>query len=138
MCLSYLPIFYMYTQVIFCMSLQIGECVGIWWRPNFETILYPYCPPHITKPKVKGHEFAYIQLNSANLFLYFYSSLWLACSFYIHYLLQLSCHLTINFDAFSGNAGVQKAFYCSLVWQRVLCSAEKFQTSCCSIVWTVW
>ncbi|KAL7168554.1 hypothetical protein ACSBR2_038899 [Camellia fascicularis] len=21
------------------------------WRPNFETIMYPYCPPHITKPK---------------------------------------------------------------------------------------
>ncbi|KAJ8554449.1 hypothetical protein K7X08_025127 [Anisodus acutangulus] len=30
---------------------QIGECVAIWWRPNFETIMYPYCPPHITKPK---------------------------------------------------------------------------------------
>jgi len=32
--------------------LQIGECVATWWRPNFETIMYPYCPPHITKPKV--------------------------------------------------------------------------------------
>lgn len=32
--------------------MQIGECVAIWWRPNFETIMYPYCPPHITKPKV--------------------------------------------------------------------------------------
>ncbi|XWS50535.1 hypothetical protein CRYUN_Cryun12cG0095200 [Craigia yunnanensis] len=32
-------------------DLQIGECVAIWWRPNFETIMYPYCPPHITKPK---------------------------------------------------------------------------------------
>ncbi|KAK1267392.1 hypothetical protein QJS04_geneDACA000459 [Acorus gramineus] len=30
---------------------QIGDCVAIWWRPNFETIMYPYCPPHITKPK---------------------------------------------------------------------------------------
>ncbi|KAF3796229.1 Pre-mRNA cleavage factor Im subunit 2, partial [Nymphaea thermarum] len=30
---------------------QIGECVAIWWRPNFETIMYPYSPPHITKPK---------------------------------------------------------------------------------------
>ncbi|KAI7731943.1 hypothetical protein M8C21_008955, partial [Ambrosia artemisiifolia] len=30
---------------------QIGECVAIWWRPNFETMMYPYCPPHITKPK---------------------------------------------------------------------------------------
>ncbi|KAH9325519.1 hypothetical protein KI387_005697, partial [Taxus chinensis] len=30
---------------------QIGECVAVWWRPNFETLMYPYCPPHITKPK---------------------------------------------------------------------------------------
>ncbi|KAG6468241.1 hypothetical protein ZIOFF_072814 [Zingiber officinale] len=30
---------------------QIGECVATWWRPNFETVMYPYCPPHITKPK---------------------------------------------------------------------------------------
>ncbi|ONK71458.1 uncharacterized protein A4U43_C04F8870 [Asparagus officinalis] len=30
---------------------QIGDCVAVWWRPNFETVMYPYCPPHITKPK---------------------------------------------------------------------------------------
>eukprot|EP00252_Welwitschia_mirabilis_P015849 TRINITY_DN35231_c0_g1_i1.p1 TRINITY_DN35231_c0_g1~~TRINITY_DN35231_c0_g1_i1.p1 ORF type:complete len:200 (+),score=45.78 TRINITY_DN35231_c0_g1_i1:148-747(+) len=30
---------------------QIGECVGVWWRPNFETIMYPYCPPQVKKPK---------------------------------------------------------------------------------------
>lgn len=35
--------------------MQVGECVAIWWRPNFETIMYPYCPPHITKPKVKSY-----------------------------------------------------------------------------------
>eukprot|EP00803_Ostreobium_quekettii_P010418 evm.model.scf_2415.1 EVM.evm.TU.scf_2415.1 scf_2415:6628-8717(+) len=30
---------------------EVGECIGIYWRPNFETILYPYLPPHITRPK---------------------------------------------------------------------------------------
>lgn len=35
-------------------TLQIGECVANWWRPNFETVMYPYCPPHITKPKVNN------------------------------------------------------------------------------------
>ncbi|KAE8722477.1 Cleavage and polyadenylation specificity factor subunit 5 [Hibiscus syriacus] len=30
---------------------QISEAVAICWRPNFETMMYPYCPPHITKPK---------------------------------------------------------------------------------------
>ncbi|MED6174533.1 Pre-mRNA cleavage factor Im subunit 2 [Stylosanthes scabra] len=30
---------------------KIGERVATWWRPNFEDVMYPYCPPHITKPK---------------------------------------------------------------------------------------
>ena len=30
---------------------QISECAGVWWRPNFESYVYPYLPPHITKPK---------------------------------------------------------------------------------------
>ncbi|XP_012852128.1 PREDICTED: pre-mRNA cleavage factor Im 25 kDa subunit 2-like isoform X1 [Erythranthe guttata] len=34
---------------------QIGECVGVWWRTNFETsAVYPYCPPHRTKPRVRS------------------------------------------------------------------------------------
>nr|KYP74885.1 Cleavage and polyadenylation specificity factor subunit 5 [Cajanus cajan] len=40
-----------YSLALILGKLQIGECVAIWWRPNFETIMYPYCPPHITKPK---------------------------------------------------------------------------------------
>ncbi|KAJ3693009.1 hypothetical protein LUZ60_012104 [Juncus effusus] len=35
----------------FPQNWQIGDCVAVWWRPNFETVMYPYCPPHITKPK---------------------------------------------------------------------------------------
>eukprot|EP00741_Cyanophora_paradoxa_P021319 tig00021348_g20579.t1 len=30
---------------------EIGDLASVWWRPNFETYLYPYVPPHITKPK---------------------------------------------------------------------------------------
>ncbi|KAL1914986.1 uncharacterized protein VTP21DRAFT_7691 [Calcarisporiella thermophila] len=30
---------------------EIGECLSVWYRPNFETYMYPYIPPHITKPK---------------------------------------------------------------------------------------
>jgi len=30
---------------------EIGDLLCMWWRPNFETFLYPYVPPHITKPK---------------------------------------------------------------------------------------
>ncbi|KAM7258241.1 hypothetical protein ACFE04_013982 [Oxalis oulophora] len=30
---------------------QVGDCMGMWWRPDFESILYPYLPPNIKKPK---------------------------------------------------------------------------------------
>jgi cleavage and polyadenylation specificity factor subunit 5 len=30
---------------------EIGDCVGCFYRPNFENLTYPYLPPHITKPK---------------------------------------------------------------------------------------
>lgn len=30
---------------------EIGECLGIWWRPDFESILCPQLPPNIKKPK---------------------------------------------------------------------------------------
>eukprot|EP00762_Andalucia_godoyi_P006314 ANDGO_05853.mRNA.1 Pre-mRNA cleavage factor Im 25 kDa subunit 2 len=31
--------------------VSIGELVAVWYRPNFENLMYPYCPPHITSPK---------------------------------------------------------------------------------------
>ncbi len=30
---------------------DIGECSTTHWRPNFDTMFYPYLPPHITRPK---------------------------------------------------------------------------------------
>ncbi|PIA42973.1 hypothetical protein AQUCO_02000433v1 [Aquilegia coerulea] len=30
---------------------EIGECVGMWWRPDFETLMYPYLPTSLRKPK---------------------------------------------------------------------------------------
>ncbi|KAG7532113.1 hypothetical protein FFLO_03855 [Filobasidium floriforme] len=30
---------------------EVGDCLGTWWRPNYETYMYPYTPPHVTKPK---------------------------------------------------------------------------------------
>lgn len=30
---------------------KIGECISTWYRPAFETFMYPYLPAHITKPK---------------------------------------------------------------------------------------
>ncbi|ORY06963.1 cleavage and polyadenylation specificity factor, 25 kDa subunit [Basidiobolus meristosporus CBS 931.73] len=30
---------------------EIGECISTWWRPNFETFMYPYVPAHVSKPK---------------------------------------------------------------------------------------
>ncbi|XP_058106163.1 pre-mRNA cleavage factor Im 25 kDa subunit 1 [Magnolia sinica] len=30
---------------------QIGESLGMWWKPDFETLLYPYLPPNVQRPK---------------------------------------------------------------------------------------
>ncbi|XP_060873060.1 cleavage and polyadenylation specificity factor subunit 5-like [Metopolophium dirhodum] len=29
----------------------VEDTIGNWWRPNFEPPIYPFIPPHITKPK---------------------------------------------------------------------------------------
>ena len=30
---------------------EVGECLGMWWRAEFETLLYPYLPPNVRSPK---------------------------------------------------------------------------------------
>lgn len=30
---------------------EVGECIGMWWRPDFETLMYPYLPPNVKRPK---------------------------------------------------------------------------------------
>ncbi|ORY98799.1 Cleavage/polyadenylation specificity factor subunit 5 [Syncephalastrum racemosum] len=32
---------------------EVKDCLSTWWRPNFESYMYPYIPAHITKPKEK-------------------------------------------------------------------------------------
>lgn len=31
--------------------LPTRQVLGVFWRPNFDTMFYPYMPPHITRPK---------------------------------------------------------------------------------------
>lgn len=30
---------------------EVGDCLAQWWRPNFETFMYPFVPAHVTRPK---------------------------------------------------------------------------------------
>lgn len=30
---------------------EIGDTLAQWWRPNFETFMYPFLPAHVTRPK---------------------------------------------------------------------------------------
>jgi len=45
----------------------IEDCIGNWWRPNFEPPLYPYMPAHITNPKEHKKLFL-VQLGEKALF----------------------------------------------------------------------
>lgn len=29
----------------------VGDTLAQWWRPNFETFMYPFLPAHVTRPK---------------------------------------------------------------------------------------
>ncbi|KAA3676818.1 cleavage and polyadenylation specificity factor subunit 5 [Paragonimus westermani] len=43
------------------------DCIGNWWRPNFEPPRYPYIPAHVTKPKEHTRLFL-MQLPEKTLF----------------------------------------------------------------------
>jgi len=30
---------------------EVGNLLSVWWRPTFDSVQYPYIPPHVTKPK---------------------------------------------------------------------------------------
>lgn len=30
---------------------DVGDCLAQWWRPNFETFMYPFLPGHVSRPK---------------------------------------------------------------------------------------
>ncbi|OCF75795.1 cleavage and polyadenylation specificity factor subunit 5 [Kwoniella mangroviensis CBS 8886] len=30
---------------------KVGDLLGTWWRPNYDTFYYPYIPAHISQPK---------------------------------------------------------------------------------------
>ncbi|ETO35667.1 hypothetical protein RFI_01396 [Reticulomyxa filosa] len=51
----------------YSMTWTIGELISQWWRPNFETVTYPYIPPHVSSPKECRKMFL-VQLQSQGLF----------------------------------------------------------------------
>lgn len=46
---------------------QVGDCLAQWWRPNFETFMYPFVPAHITRPK-ECKKLYFIQLPDSSMF----------------------------------------------------------------------
>ncbi len=51
---------------------QVGDCLAQWWRPNFETFMYPFVPAHITRPK-ECKKLYFIQLPHSSTSLFFCS-----------------------------------------------------------------
>jgi cleavage and polyadenylation specificity factor subunit 5 len=44
---------------------MVGDCLAQWWRPNFETFMYPFVPAHVTRPK-ECKKLYYIQLPESS------------------------------------------------------------------------
>lgn len=47
---------------------QIGDTLAQWWRPNFETFMYPFIPAHVTRPK-ECKKLYFIQLPRRSTYL---------------------------------------------------------------------
>ena len=48
---------------------EIGDTLAQWWRPNFETFMYPFLPAHVTRPKeCKKLYFVKLPKSSMSLF----------------------------------------------------------------------
>ena len=48
---------------------QIGDTLAQWWRPNFETFMYPFLPAHVTRPK-ECKKLYFIQLPKSSTLLF--------------------------------------------------------------------
>ncbi|XP_022730161.1 pre-mRNA cleavage factor Im 25 kDa subunit 1-like isoform X1 [Durio zibethinus] len=48
---------------------EVGECLGMWWRHDFETLLYPYLPPDVKKPKVECTKLFLVRLPESRKFI---------------------------------------------------------------------
>ena len=46
---------------------QIGDTLAQWWRPNFETFMYPFLPAHVTRPK-ECKKLYFIQLPKSSTY----------------------------------------------------------------------
>lgn len=60
---------------------EIGDTLAQWWRPNFETFMYPFLPGHVTRPK-ECKKLYFIQLPKKSKFPS-PLSLWIVCSYLI-------------------------------------------------------
>lgn len=47
---------------------EIGDTLAQWWRPNFETFMYPFLPAHVTRPK-ECKKLYFIQLPRSSTFI---------------------------------------------------------------------
>lgn len=48
---------------------EIGDTLAQWWRPNFETFMYPFLPGHVTRPK-ECKKLYFIQLPKKSMSLF--------------------------------------------------------------------
>ena len=48
---------------------EIADTLAQWWRPNYETFMYPYLPGHVTRPK-ECKKLYFIQLPKSSTYTY--------------------------------------------------------------------
>ena len=48
---------------------EIGDTLAQWWRPNFETFMYPFLPAHVTRPK-ECKKLFFVKLPKSSMFFF--------------------------------------------------------------------
>ena len=64
---------------------EIGDTLAQWWRPNFETFMYPFLPAHVTRPK-ECKKLYFVKLPKSSMSLLSSSSLSLVWSWALRFL----------------------------------------------------
>ncbi|KAL9376452.1 hypothetical protein Peur_030572 [Populus x canadensis] len=47
---------------------EVGDCLGMWWRSDFETMLFPYLPHNVKVPK-EGMKLYLVRLPESRKFI---------------------------------------------------------------------
>lgn len=60
-------------------DFEVAEALATFWRPNFEPVVYPYLPPHVTRPKEQRRMYLVLLPESGHMQIKQSKASWTVC-----------------------------------------------------------